>query len=239
MCDIQLNHINYSYGSKRVLQDFTFTFEPGKTYSLLGPSGCGKTTVLRLIAGLETPQKGTIQINESVVSEPACLLIPPHKREIGFVFQDLALWPHFSVYENIAFGLKERKGNYNVKEKVFEMLNLFSIEDQSKKHPHQLSGGQKQMVAIARSLVLNPKILLLDEPMANIDVQVKENIISHLYNLQRQKGFTMLYVTHDHHEATQAGNWIVVMNDGKIEASGTKEQILNTSNNFVKSFIKI
>lgn len=237
MCNIQLNNIDHSYGGNRVLQDFTFIFESGNTYCILGPSGCGKTTLLRLIAGLETPQKGTIQINKSIASESENILVPPHLREIGFVFQDLALWPHFSVYENIAFGLKERKEKM-VKEKVFQMLDLFGIADQVKKYPHRLSGGQKQMVAIARSLVLNPKILLLDEPMANIDGQIKEFIINHLYNLQKQNGFTMLYVTHDHRETIQTGNYIV-MNNGKIEVSGTREKIRNSSNNFVKSFIKI
>jgi ABC-type Fe3+/spermidine/putrescine transport system ATPase subunit len=237
MSEIKLKHINHNYGSKQVLSDFSFDFEEEKNYCLLGPSGCGKTTILRLIAGLETPELGTVKIGEFTVSNGGEVLIPPHKREIGFVFQDLALWPHFTVYKNIAFGLEQQKDK-NVKQKVREILDVFGIADQQEKFPHQLSGGQKQMVAIARSLVMNPKILLLDEPLANIDVHVKENIINHLYTLQKQKGFTMIYVTHDHREVLHEGNTIVVMSEGEVEASGSMEEIIKSENKFVKSFIK-
>ncbi len=178
----------------------------------------------------------SLKVDGKIVSEKGKILVLPHKRKIGFVFQDLALWPHFTVYNNIAFGLKERKEKA-IKDKVSDMLELFHIEDKAKKYPHQLSGGQKQMVAIARSLVLKPDILLMDEPLANIDVKLKENILQHLKNLQQQQGFTMLYVTHEHFESMNTGDPLLVMNAGKIEASGSKEEIIRSQNEFVKSFL--
>lgn len=237
MSKISLEQIYFGYDGKTVLEDFSFSFQEQVTTCLLGPSGCGKTTVLRLVAGLEVPGKGIISINGQAVSANRKVLLPPHKRKTGFVFQDLALWPHFTVFKNIAFGLQERKEK-QVPDKVTRMLDFFGIGDQAKKYPHQLSGGQKQMVAVARSLVLKPDILLMDEPLANMDVKVKEVLLQHLRSLQQQDGFTMIYVTHDHHEALQTGETILVMNEGKIQASGTKEQILDSSNHFVKSFIK-
>jgi len=222
MPEIILEHIAFHYGDKEVLSDFSYSFEPGKTTCLLGPSGCGKTTVLRLIGGLEKPSSGMVKIGGNTVSQKGSILVPPHQRKIGFIFQDLALWPHFTVYQNIAFGLKERKEK-NIKGKVTEMLNLFGISDKSGKYPHQLSGGQKQMVAIGRSLVLQPEILLMDEPLASIDTHLKENILKHLKELQQQKHFTMLYVTHDHREAMNTGDCILIMNEGKIAAAGPKE----------------
>lgn len=233
MYKITLEHITHSYGDKEVLQDFSFSFQKGKIACLLGPSGCGKTTVLRLIAGLETPSNGVIKINEEVVSKNGVILLPPHQRKIGFVFQDLALWPHFTVFDNIAFGLKEKKEN-NIKGKVTELLDLFGISDKAGKYPHQLSGGQKQMVAIARSLAMKPEILLMDEPLANIDIQLKENILNHLLEIHQQQKFTMLYVTHDHREALKTGDEIIIMNAGKIETAGTKEEIRKSENSFIQ-----
>jgi ABC-type Fe3+/spermidine/putrescine transport system ATPase subunit len=237
MHSLQFQNIRFAYDDIPVVEDFNFVFESGKSYCILGSSGSGKTTVLRLIAGLETPQEGKILLNDAVISQQNELLIPPHKREVGFVFQDLALWPHFSVYDNIAFGLKERKAE-NIEQPVMELLDLFGISDQAQKYPHQLSGGQKQMVAISRALVLQPKILLLDEPMANIDIQIKEQILEHLYKLQKQFAFTLIYVTHDHRDAVLSEQ-IVIMNKGKIEATGTLDAIRNLANEYVKSFIKI
>jgi ABC-type Fe3+/spermidine/putrescine transport system ATPase subunit len=226
------------YGDKETLNDFSFSFERGKTTCLLGPSGCGKTTLLRLIAGLEEPSDGTVKIEEAIVSRKREVIVPPHKRKIGFIFQDLALWPHFNVYENIAFGLKEKKEK-NIKSKVAGLLDLFGIGDKTTKYPHELSGGQKQMVAVARSLALQPEILLMDEPLANIDTHLKENILQHLKTIQREKEFTLLYVTHDHREAMKIADYIIVMDRGRIVAAGTKEEILDSSMDFVKSFLNI
>lgn len=237
MHKIILENISHSYADKMVLDDFSFSFEQGKTTYLIGPSGCGKTTVLRLIAGLETPLQGIIRVNGTIVSHKGEVVVQPHLRKIGFVFQDLALWPHFTVYKNIAFGLKERKEKA-IKEKVSALLEMFHIEDKAKKYPHQLSGGQKQMVAIARSLVLKPEILLMDEPLANIDVKLKEDILQHLKELQQKQDFTMVFVTHEHNESLDAADRILIMNAGKIEASGSKNDIIRSNNDFVKSFIK-
>ncbi|HEY9559306.1 MAG TPA: ABC transporter ATP-binding protein [Anseongella sp.] len=238
MPEITLEHIAHRYSSKQVLEGFTCSFGAGKTTCLLGPSGCGKTTVLRLIAGLEVPLKGSISIDDQIVSKNGKILVPPHQRKTGFIFQDLALWPHFTVFDQIAFGLREWKEK-QVSEKVLGILELFGIKDQVKKYPHQLSGGQKQMVAIARSIVLQPEVLLMDEPLANIDVTLKATILRHLQSLREQYRFTMLYVTHDHREAMQTGDSISVMNAGKIEVSGTVQQMRESSNEFVKSFIHL
>lgn len=237
MSRIDMNHIVHAYGDQQVLKDFSFAFTPGQITCLLGPSGSGKTTVLRLIAGLETPRQGNIQLNGKTVTDNGIIVIPPHERQVGFIFQDLALWPHFTVYDNIAFGLKERKAG-NVRQKVKEMLDVFGLADQQQKYPHHLSGGQKQMVAIARSLVLQPQILLMDEPLANIDVQVKNNILNHLFKLHKASPFTILYVTHDHHEALAIGHSIVVIQNGNVVESGDSKAIRNSKHPFVRSFIQ-
>ncbi len=238
---IDINNITLSYGDKPVLQDFTLNFESNRLSCLLGGSGCGKTTILRLIAGIETPEKGTIVIDDKTVTEDGQILIPPYERNIGFIFQDLALWPHFTVYKNIAFGLIERKEK-NVKETVLKMLDFFGIQEQAEKYPHQLSGGQKQLVAISRSLVLKPKILLMDEPLANLDVKLKRKILEHIRRL-KQSGtlgidLTIIYVTHDHKEAFAIADKIVVMDEGKIEETGTVEQLKKSENKFVQYFLE-
>lgn len=238
---IKLNNITHSYDTKPVLQDLTFNIEAGKLTCLLGGSGCGKTTILRLIAGLEIPQKGEIIIANETVTKNEKILIPPHKRNIGFIFQDLALWPHFTVYENIAFGLNERKRQSKkiiVKDTVFEMLDFFKLKDHAKKYPHQLSGGQKQLVAISRSLVLKPKVLLMDEPLANLDVKLKRKILEHIKSLKEKFNLTLVYVTHDHSEAFAIGDNIVVLDRGEIEATGTVEEIKKSDNKFVKYFLE-
>jgi ABC-type Fe3+/spermidine/putrescine transport system ATPase subunit len=237
MSRIDMNHIVHAYSDQQVLEDFSFAFTSGQITCLLGPSGSGKTTILRLIAGLETPRQGNIQLNGKTVTDNGRIIIPPHERKIGFIFQDLALWPHFTVYNNIAFGLKERKAG-NVRQKVKEMLDIFGLADQQQKYPHQLSGGQKQMVAIARSLVLQPQILLMDEPLANIDVQVKNNILNHLFKVHEANPFTILYVTHDHHEAFDIGHSIAVMQKGNVVESGNSKAIRHSQHPFVQSFIK-
>ena len=234
---IELENITHSYADKPVLQDFDLNIDAGGLTSLLGSSGCGKTTILRLIAGLETPQKGIITIGNRKVSGDGKILVLPHKRNTGFIFQDLALWPHFTVYKNIAFGLEERKEK-NIRETVLKMLGFFGLEEQAGKYPHQLSGGQKQLVAISRSLVLKPSILLMDEPLANIDVKLKRKILEHIKKLKSNFDLTIVYVTHDHKEAFAIADKIVVLNEGKIEDSGTPEQIKKSKNEYVKYFLE-
>lgn len=241
MSIIKLNNITHTYGVKSVLHDLSLAMQANQITCLLGGSGCGKTTILRLVAGLETPQMGEIIIENKTVTQNKKILIPPHQRNIGFVFQDLALWPHFTVYKNIAFGLTARKEDH-IKEKVFEMLDFFGLQEQAEKYPHQLSGGQKQLVAIARSLILKPKILLMDEPLASLDVKLKRKILEHIKNLKQSQSFganlSIIYVTHDHKEAFAIADNIVVLDHGKIEDTGTVEQIKNSKNEFVKYFLE-
>ena len=241
---IKLNNITHSYGHKPVLHNLSLNIEARQLTCLLGGSGCGKTTILRLIAGLEIPQDGQIIIDNKTVTENRQAIIPPHQRNTGFIFQDLALWPHFTVYKNIAFGLTERKPSSpqgkekNVKDTVFEMLDFFGLQAYAEKYPHQLSGGQKQLVAISRSLVLKPKILLMDEPLSNLDVKLKRKILEHIKNLRQNFDLTIIYVTHDHKEAFAIADKIVVLDKGKIEETGTVEEIKKSENKFVQYFLE-
>jgi len=234
---IKFDNITHFYGEKAVLNDLNLNIEANQLVCLLGGSGCGKTTILRLIAGLETPEHGSISIANKLVSKDQEILILPHQRNIGFVFQDLALWPHFTVYKNIAFGLLERKEK-NVKEKVFELLDFFDLQEISNKFPHQLSGGQQQLVAISRALILKPKILLMDEPLASLDVKLKRKILTHIKNLKQNFDLSIIYVTHDHREAFAIADNIIVLNDGKIEETGSVEQLKKSKNKFVNYFLE-
>ncbi len=245
---IKLSNITHLYGDKAVLQDLSLNIEANQLTCLLGSSGSGKTTILRLIAGLETPKSGIISIENRTVTQNKQILIPPHHRHIGFVFQDLALWPHLTVYENIAFGLKNRETTPKQSKKdhinktVFEMLDFFGLQEYAEKYPHQLSGGQKQLVAISRSLVLKPKILLMDEPLANLDVKLKRKILQHIKNLSQSSIFgldlSIVYVTHDHKEAFAIADKIVVLDKGEIEETGTVEEIKRSNNKFMKYFLE-
>ena len=237
MSIINLNGITHFYGDKPVLQNLSLNIEANQLTCLLGDTGSGKSTILRLIAGLEIPQSGQISIQDKLVTQSQKIIIPPHRRNLGYVFQDLALWPHFTVYKNIAFGLEERKEK-DVKNKVFEMLDFFGLHEQARKYPHQLSGGQKQLVAISRSLILNPKILLMDEPLSNLDIKLKRKILEHIKNLKKSFDLTIAYVTHDHKEAFAIADNIIVLNEGKIEKKGTVEEIKNSESKFVKYFIE-
>lgn len=236
MTKVLVENIAYSKEGRDILKNLYATFPSGGVTSILGPTGCGKTTLLRLIAGLEVPHSGQILIDGKLVTQSNKILIPPNKRNLGFVFQDLALWPHFTVYKNIAFGLEERKDKMT-RDKVMQMLEEFGITDQAKKFPHELSGGQKQLVAIARSLILNPSILILDEPVSNLDTQLEIKIIEHLKKIQAEKKFTMLWVMHNHKLAIDHCDFVMVINNGKVEEQGTKENVLKTNNQFINQFI--
>ena len=234
---IELRHITHAYGITPVLQDFSLEIAAGRLTCLLGGSGCGKTTLLRIIAGLEIPVSGEVIIDGQEVTKNGRLLIPPHRRGVGFIFQDLALWPHFTVYKNIAFGLKEKKEK-NTDGKVREILDFFDLQEHAGKYPHQLSGGQQQLVAIARALALNPGILLMDEPLANLDVKLKRRILDHIKGLKEKFDLTLVYVTHDHREAFSIADTVTVLNEGDIEETGSVEQIKNSNNTFVKYFLE-
>ena len=235
MSFIELENIEAGYvKSNPILQNFNLNVEKGELLSLLGPSGCGKTTTLRTIAGFIMAEKGKVIIGGKDYTS-----IPPNKRNIGLVFQNYALFPHLSVYENVAYGLKRRKVNKeiipgNIKD-VLEMVSLTGYEDRL---PAQLSGGQRQRVALARSIVIEPDLLLLDEPLSNLDAKLRDEMRAELSRLQHQLGITMIYVTHDQIEALSLSSRIIVMNEGKIEQIGTPEDIYERpETSFVARFI--
>jgi len=227
------------FGNKTVLDNISFSLsDGGKFISILGKSGSGKTTLIRLLAGLEKLNNGTIIIHNKTASEDGQIIIPPHNRDIGFVFQDLALFPHFTVFENIAFGLKVKKvtGSEDI---VAAILKQFNISELTTSYPNQLSGGQQQLVALARSLVLQPKILLMDEPLANLDVKLKTQIRNLLKQIVLERNITMLYITHDHSEAMEMSDEILFLNKGRIEFLGTPDEMRQSNNPNVQNFIEL
>jgi len=237
MSIIELKNITHAYGAKKVLENLSLHIDSGQLTCLLGGSGSGKTTILRLIAGLEIPEKGKIFIENRLVTEAQNMIIPSNKRNLGFIFQDLALWPHFTVYQNIAFGLKERKAQH-LEKKVTEILSFFGLEAFAEKYPHQLSGGQQQLVAISRALVLKPKILLMDEPLSGLDVKLKRRILEHIKDLKKNFDVTLVYVTHDHREAFAIADQIIVLNDGKVVEAASVKEIKHSENEYVKYFLE-
>ena len=206
----------------------------GELVTLLGPSGCGKTTTLRMIAGFEIPTSGKIFIEGKEVS-----MIPPNQRPTTMVFQNYALFPHMTVFENISYGLKIRKESaQNIKEKTEKIINLVDLEGLSKRSPAHLSGGQQQRVSLARSLIMEPKVLLLDEPLSNLDAKLRVSTRLEIRRLQQRLGITSVYVTHDQEEAMTLSDRVVIMNAGKIQQIGTPQEIYAYPNNyFVADFI--
>jgi len=223
----------------KALDDVSFEFDKG-ILSFLGPSGCGKTTLLRSIAGLEVPDAGSISIADKVqTSIERGILVPPYSRAIGFVFQNYALWPHMTVYKNVAFGLKLRKrAEGEIERKVMESLELVGLKGREQRYPSQLSGGQQQRVALARSLALEPRLILLDEPLSNLDAKLREEMRVELKRLIKKVGISALYVTHDQEEAFTISDAVVVMEGGKILQYGAPDEIYNRPlHAFVASFI--
>lgn len=218
---VELKNINKTFDKYKASDNVSFGIEKGKLIGLLGPSGSGKTTILRMIAGLETPDSGEIVIDGQVVNN-----IPASKRGIGFVFQNYALFRYMTVYDNIAFGLRVRKSDKKyVDERVKELLSLIGLEGLEKRYPSQLSGGQRQRVAFARALAPNPHLLLLDEPFAAIDAKVRQELRSWLKEMIGKLGVTSIFVTHDQDEAIEVADEIIITNKGKIEQIGTPIEI--------------
>ncbi|MCS6958581.1 MAG: ABC transporter ATP-binding protein [Pseudanabaenaceae cyanobacterium SKYGB_i_bin29] len=212
--------LQYPGQASRAVDGVSFSLKQGEILALLGPSGCGKTSLLRLIAGFELPQVGTIVVNGQVLSSPdRC--IPPEQRNIGIVFQDFALFPHMTVYQNVAFGLRRSQSAGA----VMEVLERVRLQDYKDQYPHQLSGGQQQRVALARVLVTNPILVLLDEPLSNIDVQLRSSLRRELREILQQAGTTSIWVTHDQEEAMAVADWIGVMQGGKLEQLDTPQGI--------------
>lgn len=222
MSFLELNNLQIEYEKGApVLNDFNLAAEKGEFLSLLGPSGCGKTTTLRTIAGFIEPSKGRVMIGNRDYTRT-----PPNRRNIGLVFQSYALFPHLSVFENVAFGLKMRRANSaSIKTKVATALSMVDLAGLENRLPSQLSGGQRQRVALARAVVIEPHLLLLDEPLSNLDAKLRVGMRAELHRLQRQLGITAIYVTHDQVEALSLSDRIVVMNKGKIEQIGKPEEI--------------
>jgi ABC-type sugar transport system ATPase subunit len=240
MSSIEFKHVGKSYGEVEVVKDLSLSIKDGDFVSLLGPSGCGKTTCLRMVAGLEKNSKGKILIDDEVVSDPeSSLFIPPENRHIGMVFQSYAVWPHMNVFDNVAYPLKLRKiPQDEIKRKVFQVLEMVQLDGLEKREPKALSGGQQQRVALARGLIMEPKVLLLDEPLSNLDAKLREKMRKDIRELQQRLRLTCLYVTHDQIEAFTMSDQIVIMSKGDILQKGQPEEIRNNpTNEFVADFI--
>lgn len=230
---VELKNINKNFGDYKASDNVNFGVEKGKLIGLLGPSGSGKTTILRMIAGLETPDSGDIIIDGVRVNDLAA-----SKRGIGFVFQNYALFRYMTVYDNIAFGLRVQKADKKkIDERVRELIKLIGLEGLEKRYPSQLSGGQRQRVAFARALAPNPQLLLLDEPFAAIDAKVRKELRSWLREMIEKLGVTSIFVTHDQDEAIEVADEIIITNKGRIEQSGTPIEIYhNPKTAFTASF---
>ena len=238
--DVQLKNLKKSFGTVAAVNGVSINIEAGQLATLLGPSGCGKTTTLRMIAGLEVPDQGSITIGDRVIfDKDQSINILPEKRNLGMVFQSYAIWPHKTVFENIAYPLRLRRvPRSQIRDRVksvLEMLGMGGFEDRP---ATKLSGGQQQRVALARSLVFEPQLLLLDEPLSNLDAKLREQMRFELKAMQRRIGITTIYVTHDQEEALALSDRVVVMNSGKVEQDGPPNEIYQSpASLFVADFI--
>jgi len=234
MSEIIIEHLQKNFGSTEAVRDLSLTIEKGELVSLLGPSGCGKTTLLRMVAGFETPTSGRIMLRDRNLVD-----IPPQKRNIGIVFQDYAIFPTMNVFNNVAYGLKIKKlDKEQIASLVAEYLELVGLTGYEKRMPSQLSGGQQQRVALARALVIKPDVLLLDEPLSNLDAALRLNIRKEIRKIQQALGITTIFVTHDQEEALSISDKVFVMRQGELMQGGTPEVIYRKPNNdFVAGFI--
>ena len=237
---VRLEHISKIYQDPKTGKDFyavkdtSLTIEPGSFVTLLGPSGCGKTTTLRMIAGFESPDEGEIYLGDEAINA-----LTPNKRDTAMVFQSYALLPHYNVFDNVAYGLKLRKvPKDEIKERVMRILDLVELTGMEGRMTNQLSGGQQQRVALARALVIEPSVLLFDEPLSNLDAKLRVSMRTEIRRIQQEVGITAIYVTHDQTEAMTLGDRIVIMKDGVIQQIGTPQEVFNhPANLFVAGFI--
>ena len=231
---IEIKNINVSYGSNHVLKDINLNIKNKDFYTFLGPSGCGKTTLLRLIAGFEKSQSGELFIGGKEISNSN-----PWERDVGMVFQNYALWPHMTVYKNISFGLEEKKiKNSEIQKRVADVLDLVDLKDLGKRYPYQLSGGQQQRVALARTLVVKPKVLLLDEPLSNLDAKLRVQMRKELLDLHNKIDITTIFVTHDQEEANAMSSNLAIFNEGIVQQVGKPVDLYNNpANTFVANFL--
>jgi iron(III) transport system ATP-binding protein len=238
VASVELRGLVKRYGPLAVVDDVSLTIEHGRLVCLLGPSGCGKTTTLRLIAGFVEPSAGEIRVGEQVISSPSRTL-PPERRNMSMIFQSYALWPHMTVAQNVAYGLELRKvDRETVKSKLKAILETTHLEQLAERYPGELSGGQQQRVALARALIVEPETLLLDEPLSNLDANLREEMRFEVRRLHDEYRYTTVYVTHDQSEAMTTADVIAVMNQGKIEQAGSPEEIYDRPRSeFVARFI--
>ncbi len=237
---LEIEGLSIQFGDAPVVSNFNLNAHEGEHVTFLGPSGCGKTSTLRAIAGLERPSQGTIKLfGETVYSEPGRINVPPEKRDVSMVFQSYAIWPHLTVFENVAYGLRVRKTPRDeLEERVTKALDTVGLRDFARRGATELSGGQQQRVALARSFVFNPRILLFDEPLSNLDAQLRAKMRRDLKQLQRDLGITSVYVTHDQEEALSMSDRILVMNAGRVDQMGDPLEVYMTpQSRFVAEFV--
>ena len=238
MASVTISHVTKAFGDNVVLDDFDQTFSDGEFVTLLGPSGCGKTTMLRIIAGFDRPTSGEVYIGDTLVTGKRAF-VPPEKRAIGMVFQSYAVWPHMTVFDNVAYPLTIKKtAKSDIKAAVTRVLSITHLSQYQDRLPSQLSGGQQQRVALARALVAEPKLLLLDEPLSNLDAKLRESMRFEIKEIQKSLGITVVYVTHDQTEAMAMSDRIFLINRGVVQQSGTPDEIYNApASQFVADFL--
>jgi spermidine/putrescine ABC transporter ATP-binding subunit len=231
---VTLEHVTKAFGDTLAVDDISFEIQPGEFFTMLGPSGCGKTTLLRIIAGFVSPSRGDISINGTRVTDT-----PAHKRRTGMVFQSYALFPHMTIFENLAYGLRLRKlHGGEIEARVTSALELIRLPGYEQRYPRELSGGQQQRIALARAIIINPDVLLLDEPLSNLDYKLRMAMRSEVKRIHKDTGLTTVFVTHDQAEALTMSDRIVVLSKGRIMQIGTPMDVYeNPSNKFVADFI--
>jgi len=234
MASVEITGLRKLYGNVVALSDINLHIESGAFFTLLGPSGCGKTTLLRTIAGFHFQNAGTIKIDGTSIENT-----PAHKRDVGMVFQDYAVFPHLNVADNVAFGLKQRKlPSKEIKTRVANVLDAVQLTQFAERMPHELSGGQQQRVGLARAIVINPAVLLMDEPLSNLDAKLRVDLRAELRRIQQDLGITTVYVTHDQEEALAMSDIVCVLHDGIIQQAASPLEIYNQpANRFVASFV--
>jgi len=240
MGELQLVQLSKTYDNVVAVDDLTLTIHDGEFLTLLGPSGCGKTTTLRMVAGFIRPTQGSILLDgKAITSVERRMYLPPEQRKMGMVFQSYAVWPHMTVLQNVAYPLKfMRVDRAGARERAELVLGLVKLHGMAERYPHQLSGGQQQRVALARALIMEPKVLLLDEPLSNLDAKLREEMRFEITELQKRVQITIVYVTHDQVEAMTMSDRVVVMNQGRVLQVGTPREIYeNPADLFVASFI--
>ena len=227
MSTVTIKNLTKSFGSSQVLKEFNEVFRDGEFVTLLGPSGCGKTTMLRMIAGFEIPTTGEIWIDDKLVSGGKTFL-PPEKRDIGMVFQSYAVWPHMNVFDNVAYPLQiKHVKREEIRTRVDKILETVHLTRYADRLPNQLSGGQQQRIALARALVAEPNLLLLDEPLSNLDAKLRESMRFEIKDITKSLGISVVYVTHDQTEAMAMSDRIFLINNGIVQQSGTPDEIYN------------